>query len=201
MKLLDTSRSKALVRQTNFFRIRRNLRGPGVYDPAQFDAPPAGQERQFWRFDSADMCLLYGSPTLSVCLHECRVLLTDDIHAATIVPTRELRLADLSGDYLQKPKTPFEDLTYFFNGLILSTETYEICRRLAKAIKNKLSVDGIIYKSFFTTIVNGEAINYGLFDRPVADGRVSVASINIVRLDRVEYQYSLGPALNLETKE
>jgi hypothetical protein len=189
-----------LTSDSAFFRIRKNLRGPSIYDSLQYDAPPAGEARPCWRFDDASNPILYASPSLSVCIHECRILLTDRIVAATLVPNRDLRLAELSGNYIQTPRSPFEDLTHFFNGLVFSAETYDVCRRLAKAVQKSLNVEGIIYKSFFTTVIDGPAINYAIFGHPIEDGRLAVTSINQVRLDEIRYQYCLGPALDLTTE-
>jgi RES domain len=212
-RIVDQLSIKSIGSDHKIFRIRQNIPKNAINSPGQFDTPPvvnsvarklwmfcARRKRQYGRFDDASMPIFYGSPSILVCLHECRVTLTDDIFVATLAPTRELRFINLAADYLQTPNTPFEDLTYFFNGLVFSSHTYDICRRVLKAINLKLRVDGVIYKSFFEPVHDGTALNYAIVGHPIADQRLRLISVNSVRLDQVKYDFCLGPALTSRTE-
>lgn len=179
------------------FRIRKNIAPQNVLEPSEYGMPPPGVTIEHGRFDSPTLSLIYTSPSISVCLHECRVAITDDIFVATLEAQTPLRLADLTKDYDQHPATPFEDLKYFFSGICLSRETYEIARRIAAAIRNDPSVDGFIYDSFFTT-VSQEPIsqNVCFFPEAMNDGKLSIHSLNRIHLETVHYSYVFGPTFS-----
>jgi hypothetical protein len=99
--------------KTYRIRIRRD-EDASMLPSSEYDAPPATVKRAYGRFDDDKTPILYTSPNVEVCLHETRIVLTDEIYVATLVATQDLRLADLSGGYDQTPATPFEDLRYFF---------------------------------------------------------------------------------------
>ena len=73
---------------------------------------------------------------------------------------------------------------------------YRYCRRIAQTIKDMTDADGFVYNSYYTNItgdMGGKTINYALFGRPISEGKLKVASINTIRLDRITYDYRLGP--------
>ena len=94
-------------------RIRKNIDPTRVLEESQYGVPPSKDQPEFGRFDSSGFQLLYTSPSLPVCLHECRVAITDDIFVATLEAADDLRLADLTGNYKHVPTTPFDNLRYF----------------------------------------------------------------------------------------
>jgi hypothetical protein len=183
---------------TELFRIRLNLSGKCIAEPSQYDSPPGTGAREFNRFDQSDLPILYASPSLTVCIHECRATLNDEVFVATLRASRNLRIADLSSGYDQNPETPFDDLEHFFNGLMLSSRQYDACRRIGKAIAQRLHADGIIYRSFFSNVTDGPALNYGIFGHPVAEKKLDVISINQVRLEKIQYKYRVGPIFDWE---
>jgi hypothetical protein len=193
---------KTIPKGTKTFRIRKNLEGNTALDASQFGIPPTDLRRDFGRFDEATLPLLYTSPSLPVCLHECRVAITDEIFVATFEAKKDLRLANLTTDYNQQPSSPFEDLKYFFNGISLARDqgVYKIARRIATAIKNSHSVDGFIADSFFTTIAQ-EPVSQNLcfFADAVADKNLELHSINRLHLKTVTYDFIFGP--NFATTE
>lgn len=78
-------------------------------DFREYDSPPAVAIGA-GRFDAPLFPVLYGSQDLPVCLHECRVTAEDELYVATLSPTHELRLLDLSAllpeetyDRIRKP--------------------------------------------------------------------------------------------------
>jgi hypothetical protein len=195
-------RIRDLRSETELYRIRLNLSGEGVVDPSQYDSPPDDHPtRQFSRFDQAAVPILYASPSLAVCIHECRTTLNDEIVVATLRSTRDLRIADLSEGYIQSPETPFDDLKYFFDGLMLSSPKYDDCRRIAKTFRDRLRVDGFMYKSFFSNLVDGGALNYGFFGHPISEGKLEVASFNQVRIEKIRYDFRLGPVFDWKKDE
>ena len=110
---------------TTLYRIRLNLDNESKFDEGQFDAPPKPRRRGLGRFDNGKLPLLYGSPNLQVCIHECRVTLADDIFVASLTPTKKLSVIDLTGNYDQpKDIDPYEDLEWFFKGLMSASQLH-----------------------------------------------------------------------------
>ena len=76
------------------------------------------------------------------------------------------------------------------------THVYRYCRRIAQTIRDMTSADGFVYNSYYTKIAGdteGKRINYAFFGRPISEGKLTVTSINTVRLERIRYDYHLGP--------
>jgi hypothetical protein len=198
-EVIPKLRRTVLASSTPVYRIRLNLDEERKFDELQYDAPPDTRRRSFSRFDNPKLPLLYSSPNLQVCIHECRVTLADDIFVATIFPTQDLSLIDLTGNFDQPENVdPFEDLEWFFRGLMNSSrpDVYRYCRRIAQTIKDETGADGFVYDSYFTNVAGdtgGKAINYALFGHPIADGKVIIDSINTVKLERIKYDFHLGP--------
>jgi hypothetical protein len=184
---------------TTIYRIRVNLTDQNKFDEGQFDAPPNPKRRGFGRFDNGKLPLFYGSPNLQVCIHECRVTLADDIFVASLTPTKKLSLIDLTGNYDQPDDIdPFDDLHWFFRGLMNASRpnVYRYCRRIAQTIRDMTKADGFLYNSYYTNVAGdteGKTINYALFGRPLAEGKLGIKSINTVRLNQIRYDYHLGP--------
>jgi hypothetical protein len=184
---------------TTIYRIRLNLNDQDKFDEGQYDTPPSPKRRGFNRFDSRKLPLFYGSPNLQVCIHECRVTLVDNIFVASTTPTKKLSLIDLTGNYDQPTDIdPFDDLEWFFRGLMNASQphVYRYCRRIAQTIRDMTSADGFVYNSYYTNVAGdseGKTINYALFGRPVSEGKLELNSINTVRLERIRYDYHLGP--------
>ena len=76
-----------------FYRIRKSISVPSEF--AEYDSPPPDVVG-FGRLDSKDFPVMYGSQDLQVCIHECRVAAEDETFVATLGPTRDLRLLDLT---------------------------------------------------------------------------------------------------------
>jgi hypothetical protein len=184
---------------TTIYRIRLNLDDQDKFDEAQYDSPPKPRRRGFGRFDNGKLPLFYGSPNLQVCIHECRVTLVDSIFVASLTPTKKLSLIDLTGNYDQPDDiNPFDDLEWFFRGLMNASlpHVYRYCRRIAQTIRDMTNADGFVYNSYYTNIAGdseGKTINYALFGRPLSEGKLGITSINTVRLERIRYDYHLGP--------
>jgi hypothetical protein len=198
-----------------FYRIRKDPAKPD--DFGEYDSPPsvlAGSGR----LDSPGFPVMYGSQDLQVCVHECRVTAEDDLYLATLAPTRELRLLDLT-ELLQEEKvTEFESLDMAVHMLFLAGEhSYEIARDIARAAHGA-GYDGLVYPSYFSLLRTGgmpfettygishrripelanrekakTIRNLALFGRPVEQRAVTVRCINRLILNRVEYGIQFGP--------
>ena len=162
--------------------------------------------------------MLYGSPDLEVCVHECRVTAEDDLFVATLAPKEPLRLLDLSVLLKEEHVTEFESLDMSVHMLFLAGKhAYKITRAIADAA-HASGFDGIVYPSYFSLLRIGQMPfqttygishrrfpqlqeheqaksipNLALFGKPVADGRVAVLCINRLILSRVGYDFHFGP--------
>lgn len=199
-----------------FYRLRVNPASPEL--PSQYDSPPYEQAGR-GRLDSKGHSILYGSPDLEVCIHECRVTVEDDVFVATLRPTRELRLLDMS--VLLKESdgiTEFESLDLTVHMLFLAGKnSYRFTRIIADAARGA-GFDGVVYPSYFSLLRLGQMPiqttygishrriesmhaleqsktipNLGLFGRPVEGGSVSVKCIDRLVIGRVGYEYHFGP--------
>ena len=198
-----------------FYRIRKNLKDPE--DPNGYDSPPSDKSGNN-RFDSNNLPVMYTSQDLQVCVHECRVTAEDDIYVATIMPSKNLHLLDLSAILVEENVTEFESLDIAIHMLFLAGKhSYEICRDLAVAAYSS-SFDGIVYPSYFSHLRTGTLPfqttygfslrrfpqfqdyertkiipNLALFGYPIANRKAKVSCINKLIMTRVDYDYHFGP--------
>lgn len=207
--------SKKLQPTEVFYRIRINPKQP--VENGEYDTPP----EEFLgngRLESKSLPILYASQDLEVCIHECRATIEDDIFVASMTPTQELNLLDLT-EILDEDNTEFESLDMAMHMLFLAGKhSYEISKEISlAAFKN--GFDGIIYPSFFSLVRTGampfETIlgmsirrlkelkrhaksqtiqNIALFGRPLKEGTVNIKCINKIILNKVIYDISFGPA-------
>ncbi|MYK95130.1 RES family NAD+ phosphorylase [Candidatus Poribacteria bacterium] len=224
------SRSAIISRIMDEYPVTQLGRGPTLYrlrsdalDPAdlgEYDSPPRDKLGSN-RLDSTDLPVLYASPYLETCVHECRVSAEDDVFFATLAPTRELKLLDLSRILVEKGVTEFESLDMAVHMLFLAgSYSYGITRALAR-IACERGYDGIVYPSYFSLLQTGAipfetgyglslrrirgfvereeaktVPNVGLFGYPIRDGLLEVACINRLILRRVQYEFHFGPIID-----
>lgn len=206
-----------LEKSQSIYRLRKNIENPTEY--GQYDSPPGNRIGQ-GRFDSRDFPVMYASQDLQICIHECCVTAEDDLYFATLEPTRNLKLLDLSEllsgeDY----KDEFESLDMAIHMIFLSSaeSSYSICRSIAQTAF-QFGFDGIVYPSYFSLLrtggmpfetVYGMSLRYStvyknyekskiisnicLFGRPIEQGLVSVKCINKLMLRQVDYDILFGP--------
>lgn len=199
----------------HFYRIRKEPSNPDK--PSQYDSPPnSGVSKG--RFDSTNFPVLYASPDLQVCMHECRVTAEDDLYVATLTPNISLRLLDLSALLRDEHVTEFESLDMAIHMLFLAGKhSYEITREIATAACTS-GFDGIIYPSYFSLLRLGvmpfettygishrripqyqeyeqkkNIPNLAVFGRPIEQGRLSLQCINRLIVSRVDYDFHFGP--------
>jgi hypothetical protein len=201
-----------------FFRVRVNPSHPDR--ASEYDSPPAPLLGQ-GRLDSPKLPVLYCSQDIEGCIHECRVTVEDDVYVATLVPTRPLKLLDLTVR-LDEPinVTEFESLDMAVHMLFFAAaHSYEISRAIASA-SQAAGFDGLLFPSYFSQVRSGKmpfettlgmswrrlpggAVyaklgmfpNIGIFGCPIADSTVRLAGINRVVLSRVNYSLSFGPVV------
>lgn len=89
-----------------FYRLRREPGKPA--EKSEYDSPPDDRLGR-GRLDSPGFPVMYGSQDLQICVHECRVSVDDETFVATLAPSRQLRLLDLTEPLLEKG-TEFESL-------------------------------------------------------------------------------------------
>lgn len=164
--------------------------------------------------------MLYRSPDLQVCVHECRVTAEDELYVATLSPNSPLHLLDLSVLLKEEDVTEFESLDMAVHMLFFAAKhAYKITREIAAAVRTA-GLRGIVSPSCFSLLRLGvkpfqtvygishrripqyqeheqaKAIpNLALFGRPIEEGTVSVQSINKLILSRVAYDFHFGPAV------
>ena len=214
-KIIAEYPNRTLSSDLEFYRLRIN---PSKSDDLnQYDSTPINLAGN-GRLDSKNFPVMYGSQDLEVCVHECRVSAEDDIFFATISPTKELNLLDLTELLREDGVTTFESLDMAVHMLFLAGKhSYQIAREIALGVHNA-GFDGIIYPSYFSLLRTGgmpfETVygishrrmeqlsnyekskiipNLALFGRPIEQGSVEVKCINKLILSRVEYNFMFGP--------
>jgi hypothetical protein len=202
--------------KTYFYRLRINPKVP--FDNSEYDTPP-NKYLGKGRLDDIDFPVLYASQDLELCIHECRATMDDEIFVSKLIPTKDLKLIDLT-ELLNEPDlTEFESLDIAIHFLFLAGKhSYKICRDIAKACLLK-GFDGIIYPSYFSylrkgmvpfdtrygisirrigqlkTFAKSQIIpNIALFGRPISEKTIKVECINKVLINQIGYNISFGPA-------
>lgn len=215
-KILTAYPVRELTDKEYFYRLRVNPKV--LHDFGEYDAAP-DEHLGKNRFDDIGFPVLYGSPDLELCLHECRTTVEDNLFVAKLVPTQKLKVLDLSALLEEEGVTEFESVDIAIHFLFLAGKhSYDICRQIALKAKEK-GLDGIIYPSYFSYVRTGafpfETIygmsirripqlkdyaqsqsipNLALFGRPVNENKVTVDCINKVVINRVGYDITFGPA-------
>jgi hypothetical protein len=213
-RILKEYPAKTLARDEIFYRLRISPKGRA--EPGEYDSPPAALAGR-GRLDSTGFPVMYGSQDIDICVHECRVTVEDDVYVATLTPTRDLRLLDLT-ELIEDGTTEFESIDMAIHMLFLArAHSYEIARDIAVATRNE-GYDGIIYPSFFSLLRTGARPfetayglsirkfpkateyakaqmipNFALFGRPVEAGSVRVDCINRLVLTQIGYNAHFGP--------
>ena len=200
----------------SFYRLRVNPSSPEL--PSQYDSPPSAHAGM-GRLDSKGNPILYGSADLEVCIHECRVTVEDEVFVATLTPTRDLRLLDLSALLKEeKSVSEFESLDLTVHMLFFAgSHSYRLIRMIADAARHA-GFDGVIYPSYFSLLRLGQmpfSTTYGIshrrieqfqdyeqskaipnlaiFGRPVEQGSISIRCIDRLIIEKVGYEFHFGP--------
>lgn len=185
---------------TRLFRIRANIRADEHISTAVvFDPPPPDIERIPGRWDDINFPVLYVSDDIELCLHECRTMIADEILLATLIPTRDVHLLDLTQELPRQGGTPFDDPNIFIGIMCRSRGRWlDFCREISRAAHGA-GYDGIRYVSYYAQAkADVQSINLGLFGRPIANGLLKVNSVNRVRIADMKYAIRFGPVLYQE---
>ncbi len=196
-KLVGQAASSTVQPGESFFRIRTNIRADEhVATAVVFDPPPPDGQRTPGRWDDFERPALYLSDDIELCLHECRTTIADEIVIATLTPTRELKVLDLTLDLPHGDSGPFSDANIFVKIMCCSRGRWlEFCREIARAAL-QAGYDGIRYLSYYSQAKQGAAaVNLALFGRPINDGSLKVTSVNRLQILDMKYAYRFGPAL------
>lgn len=207
IEVLDTNRV--------FYRLRKNPLNKKLY--SEYDSPPP-QAIKKGRLESSDLPILYCSQNIDTCIHECRATAEDDLYLASLNPTKNLRVLNLTKIIQEEDTDEFESLDIAVHMLFMAAKhSYKISREIAVAAHNK-GLDGIIYPSYFSSLQTGEPVletilgisirrfqqasayiesqikpNIALFGRPIQDKKVTVSGINRIVLKKVIYDFDFGP--------
>lgn len=197
-----------------FYRVRKAPSNPDNH--CEYDSPPIGISGN-GRLDAEGFQVLYASPDMEICVHECRFAAEDDLYVATLNTTKPLRLLNLTA-IPKEDVTEFESLDISINMLFLANNrSYEITKRIADKARD-MGFDGLIYPSYFSELRTGviplrttyglsnrripqyqeieetlSVPNYAIFGRPIEEGKISVRCINKMVISRVEYGFHFGP--------
>jgi hypothetical protein len=191
--IIENCPSRTIVGENILYRAQRNVPEMEICD-GRFCSPPESVQTS-WRFDSDDTPICYAAFDVETCLHESRVVLSDDIFVAVMAPKRPLRMLDLSECNTPPGVTPFEDPKIWLLALLYASEaSYEVCRKLAKRIRER-AYDGFIYTSYFQQASERPHLDVAIFGRPIRDGLLEVTSINKVVLRNVAYDWQFGPVV------
>lgn len=221
-RILDFYPERILSPRDRFYRLRVNPEE--AYSDEQYDSPPE-EYCGSGRYDSRDLAVLYASPDLQTCLHEVRVTVADEVYAALLAPSRNLKLLDLS-TIIDDGQNDFESLDIAMYMLAFAGDVAKpACRRIAKYLAGH-GYDGIVFSSYFSAIRTGSVpfeISFGIsnrllpnqgeneaakimpnlafFGRPIADGRIKVVNKNRVTVRKVEYTTEFGPVIQKSLEE
>ena len=210
---------KDILNETHpFYRVRTNPKVANEF--SEYDSPPDGFGGNN-RFDSNGAPVLYASPDLDLCLHECRVSVEDDLFVAKLIPTQPLKMLNLAHLLREEKVDEFTSLDLAVHFLFLAGKhSYSVCGHIAQRIREQ-GFDGIIYPSYFSHVRTGtipfdtvvgmsirripplegyaysqSVPNVALFGRPIKEGKVVVHSINKVIINSIQYEKTFGPAYN-----
>lgn len=205
--------------EDKFYRIRKAPVSPADFH--EYDSPPVAIAGN-GRLDSPGFPVMYVSPDLEVCVHECRVTAEDDLYVATLSPVSPLRFLDLSALLTHEETTEFESLDIAVHMLFLAgSHSYPIARRISLAA-HSAGFDGLVFPSYFSLLRLGvmpfetryglstrlfaqyypkyrdheqakTVPNIAIFGRPIKQSKVKIRCINKLVLHRVKYGIHFGP--------
>lgn len=198
-----------------FYRLRKSPEKPDRL--RDYDSPPIGISGS-GRLDSPNLSVMYASPDVQICIHECRTTAEDEAYIATLTPRIALRLLDLTVLLTEPNVLEFESLDLAVLMLFLAgPHSYPVSRAISLAA-HKGGFDGIVYPSYFSLLRSGAMpfethygislrrypqlheseqskvfSNLAIFGRPIQDGTVDVQCINKLVLRSVSYEFHFGP--------
>ena len=165
-RIINEYPEKSLDPENLFYRVRKAPANPDNH--GEYDSPPIGIAGN-GRLDTKDFRVLYASPDMEVCVHECRFAAEDELYVATLNTTKPLRLLNLTA-IPKEEATEFESLDFTINMLFLASKhSYEIAKKIAAKARDA-GFDGLIYPSYFSELRTGVIplrTTYGLSNRRI----------------------------------
>lgn len=193
-KIIQRCKTSYLEKNTTIYRLRTDLEA-NYLSPLEYDSPPK-QTYGNGRLNLKDDVVFYASFDIETCIHEGRATINDELYIATFRPRKQLKLLDATLiQHTKKEETPFEMLDVAISFIFTAGRvSYKNTRLLAQAIFEQ-GYDGIIYPSFFNQVREHDYKNIALFGKPVKENKLELIGINRVILKNVNYDISLGPAI------
>ncbi|MCH7964648.1 MAG: RES family NAD+ phosphorylase [Bacteroidetes bacterium] len=192
--ILEASNEIILPIGTKLYRLRINAND--LLNNTTFDTPRKDLKTSYSRFDTPDIDIFYSSPDLETCLHETRVTIADEIILATFKTKKELKILNIADSFTEKEGiTEFEMISILMYKLCTTNEEeYEKCRFISEFIK-KNEFEGFKFLSYYTNVKDEELYNIAIFGFPLKEDKIELQSINRIKLRRVDYTFSFGPAI------
>ena len=216
-RILSTYPTYLLPTTQKFYRVRNAPTNPEL--ASEYDSPPdscLGRNR----LETKSLPIMYASSDIATCLQETRISVEDDLYIATLSPTRDLKLLDLTQLIEEDNVTEFESLDLAVHMLFLAGgHSYEICKEIASAAYFT-GFDGIIYPSHYSNLRTGTLpieTTYGIshrrikslaafeqskvipnlavFGRPIKEKKIQVVCINRLVVTRIDYMAHFGPVI------
>jgi len=195
--LMECCTDKYMVEGTKLFRVRTNLKNDCLNNN-EYDTPTKLLKKGIYnRFDSEDIDIFYSCFDIETCIHESKCIIDDELYLATMIVNKGLRILDLTEVKEENVVTMFDSVVPTIHQITktVGENIFQYCRILSRQIKIK-GYDGFIYPSFYSKVKDKYLRNIALFGFPIMDNRLSVISLNRVRILKVNYDYGLGPLLD-----
>lgn len=190
--IVESGTERLIAPGSKIYRVRLNP--STVSARGAFDTPPLSLKKDPGRFDDVGVPVFYGAFDIETCLHECRVALIDEVVLATFEASRPLRILNLFDAIAEpKPSDPWNSVGILMDKLCnSSTREYKKCRTIAQAVL-KAGYEGILVKSYYSQVKDKPLPNILLFGFPEAEQKIKLHSLNRIKLNKVEYAFTLGP--------
>lgn len=188
-QIIDRCSEFLVTEGKRIYRIRLNLE-EDITSPLSYDSAPPEKVTPT-RYAHQGLPAFYGSFDIDTCIHECRTTVYDELVLATFECVDSLKLLDLEEFDWQSDMN--SNVQAYLN-LINESTDYEETRLLAKRI-HKRGFDGIKSESYFSKVQEEKHSNLTIFGYPVKEGKLSLVSLNRIKIDVISYKYRFGPIL------
>jgi RES domain-containing protein len=187
-EILQRCRKFTLPKGTRFYRIRKNPAASIVSE--SYDSPPSIDKPS--RLSLGAIPILYGAFDVETCIHESRCRIDDEICIATIETLSDVSTVDL-GDapYYPEKEDPWTSPSIFLSQVMRSPQ-HDECQIIGERAFEQ-GVSAVQFPSFFSQVLDQEHANIAIFGHPLKDRKAHIQSLNRIKLERVRYDYILGP--------
>lgn len=195
-KIIDCFQNKIIYSSINIYRVRANING-NPCDIKEYDTPTSELKNgKYFRFDAPETEIFYSCFDIETCIHEAKCSIDDEFYLATLNLTKELKIIDMTDcvktDIVTMFDSPIPTIHYMISTQNSDSQNY--CRRISKRIK-MMGYDGFIYPSFYNKVKESKALNLALFGFPIKENKLTMKSLNRIRINDTCYKYGLGPIL------